>query len=787
MSQATRLSFAIFCLCFSGLRSSAHAAELRGIVRDPQNSPVPDARITLVPRTGGLRVSTVSAQDGSYRFESLAPADYLIQTDARGFAQAFAGEISLTRDASAQKDLAVSLAAVREQILVTASIDSQPSGEVARTISTVTSEDVRTRDSFSLADAISPLAGVRAQQLGGPGALTTIRIRGMRNQDTAVLVDGMRLRDASAIQSDASGFIQDLLFTNARRVEVMNGPGSSLYGTSAIGGVVNVVTDEGGGNMRGSFLAEGGSLGLARSRATVAGGLAHDRVQYSAGLAHVNATRGLDGDDAFRDTSFQGRIGTRIGSSSILHARLFAADSFGKLNGGPGQTGVLPATGIVDAVAGTTFVPAPNDSDSTRAGRFLSGALVLDGQLAPRLAYQVAFQTLASGRRYGNGTAGFGFQPFGSTRTVYDSRIQTANARVSYSAAHQAITAGYEFENENYAFHYADRSDPAAASAVNATQRSNAFYLQDQVKLFDGRLLITGGVRAQYFVQLNRPVFAPAVSSPYAGTSLPSPPAAYTGDGSAAYILRSTHTKIRAHVGRGYRAPSLYERFGSSFDSYFGYSNYGDPRLKPEHSLGFDAGVDQDLYSGRVRLSSSYFYSRLQDTIAFGPTASADPYGRIFGGYINSKGGLSRGVEVSARVSPLSSLDVTTAYTFVNAAERAPLYAGVLRTFVIPRHQFSAVVTQRLGKRMVLTLDTIQSGNSLAPIFGDFVTTFETRVYRFGGMRRINAGISYRLPLSDSKAVRFYMRAENLTGQKYYETGYRTPGRTAVGGMQFEF
>jgi vitamin B12 transporter len=209
--------------------------------------------------------------------------------------------------------------------------------------------------------------------------------------------------------------------------------------------------------------------------------------------------------------------------------------------------------------------------------------------------------------------------------------------------------------------------------------------------------------------------------------------------------------------------------------------------LMPEHSVAFDAGIDQDFHSGRARISATYFYSRLQDTIAFGTPPSTDPFERAFGGYINSKGGLSRGVEVSARVVPLRSLDVSAAYTFVNAAERAPIYGDVLRTFVIPRNQFSAAVTQRLGRRAVLTFDTLNSGNYLAPVFGDFVTTFATRVYRFEGFRRLNAGASYRLPLHESSSVRFYVRAENITNQEYYETGYRTPGRTAVGGLQFEF
>jgi outer membrane receptor protein involved in Fe transport len=301
-----------------------------------------------------------------------------------------------------------------------------------------------------------------------------------------------------------------------------------------------------------------------------------------------------------------------------------------------------------------------------------------------------------------------------------------------------------------------------------------------------GRLLFSGGFRAQFF-QVDNPVFIPSASSPYQGIAFSSPPAAYTGDGSAAYFLRSTNTKFRAHVGRGYRAPSLYERFGSSFDSLFGYTNYGDPRLAPEHSNAFDGGVDQTFAQGRARLSATYFYTRLEDTIAFGPLPSTDPYGRIFGGYLNSKGGISRGGEVSARFSPIHSMDVTAAYTYVNAIERAPIYGDVLRTFVIPRNQFSATVSERLGKRMLLTFDTLDAGNYLEPVSGDFITTFTTRVYRFDGLRRINAGASYRIPLGEYRAIRFYVRGENLGGQNYYESGFQTPGRTGVGGMQWEF
>ena len=79
--------------------------------------------------------------------------------------------------------------------------------------------------------------------------------------------------------------------------------------------------------------------------------------------------------------------------------------------------------------------------------------------------------------------------------------------------------------------------------------------------------------------RLQQPVFTPVASAPYAGITFQSPPTAYTGDGSIAYTFRSTGTKLRGHIGNGYRAPSLFERFGTAFDSFFGYSAAGDPRL----------------------------------------------------------------------------------------------------------------------------------------------------------------------------------------------------------------
>jgi outer membrane receptor protein involved in Fe transport len=83
----------------------------------------------------------------------------------------------------------------------------------------------------------------------------------------------------------------------------------------------------------------------------------------------------------------------------------------------------------------------------------------------------------------------------------------------------------------------------------------------------------------------------------------------------------------------------------------------------------------------------------------------------------------------------------------------------------------------------VLTFDLLASSDYLAQIFGDV----STLVYRFGGIHKAGIGASYRLPLSEHKGIRFFVRADNLFDQNYFESGFQTPGRTAMGGMQFDF
>jgi iron complex outermembrane receptor protein len=176
----------------------------------------------------------------------------------------------------------------------------------------------------------------------------------------------------------------------------------------------------------------------------------------------------------------------------------------------------------------------------------------------------------------------------------------------------------------------------------------------------------------------------------------------------------------------------------------------------------------------------------VQDVINFDTSGlidpSTDPFGRSIG-YLNSKGGISRGVEASVAIAPTRGLKVIGAYTYVNAIERAPIVGDVLRTFVVPRNQFSLQVTEQATKRLLLSFDTIVSSSYLDPVYGDFVT----QTYRFGGIHKVNVGASYRIPLKEFQTIRLFVRANNIFNQTYFENGFPTAGRTVLGGMQYEF
>ena len=779
--------FAAALLSAPALHSAT--APVHGRVLDPSGATIARATVIITSRDTGVRRSTLTDPSGAYSFALVPAGDYLLEGKAPGFGSPEPKLVTVASTA-VESDIQLNIARIASEVQVTANATPQTSDEQSKAIDIVDSDQLENREVYSAARAIQYVPGLRVAQLGGPGSLVKILSRGMPVYDTSLLIDGFRLRDAAAPQGDATAYLGDLLIVDTGRVEVLRGTGSSLYGTGASAGAINIVTNTGGGRLRGDILGEGGGLGLGRGVARVAGGAFADRLAYTAGLAHLNVTRGLDGNDTYRNSSAQGFVQFALTPSTQISARIFGADTFTQLNTDPSALGNLPAGSTIPAIANRTFTPDENDPDYSRSGYYVSGLLSLLQRFGRSASARVTYQGLATSRRDDNGPAGPGFfQPGFSSSTLYSGRLDTLQARTDIQAGrYNLITAGYEFEREVYHDRSTDQN-PNAAERVDAgsdiVQQSNAVFAQDQIRLLDNRLQFSVSGRVQGF-SVDRPQFAggtPVYTNPTFGT----PPRAYTGDFSTSYLLPTSGTKLRMHVGNGYRAPSLFERFGSSF--FFGaFSPYGDPALRPERVISLDAGFDQYFANARARVRATYFYTHIQEEIVFDFSgvinAVNDPFGR-FGGYLNAKGGLARGVEMAIDTALTRSTNVTATYTYTKSQERhSTLYGGSVRAIRVFDHMFTLQAAQRFGKRFDATFDFLAASNYIFPFY---VYPQGSTPFVFDGPLKADVAINYTLPLSDRYSVRLYTRIENVFNRTYYEEGFRTPKAWAVGGLKFIF
>jgi len=746
--------------------------------------------------------STTTDAEGIYKFENIPAGEYrlvasetvVVDDDSSFKNRSYSQEITLKNGKVKNLNFGLYVpiycgtkyCGVREEVTIIASGTTQAESEVSKTVNIIDGQEMRDRADFSLVESLRTIPGFRVQQLGGFGRTASIKTRGLRNQDTAVLIDGIRFRDASSITGDASAFLSDFTLTSVSKVEVLRGSGSSLYGTNAIGGTIDFQTPKPQNGWHGQIGGAFGGLGLGRFRGNTSYGT--DQFGFNVGVSRTSYTKGIDGDDDANNTNFQSRIEYNPFQKTNISTRFFLSDADVRLNSNPDTFGVLPASNatILDARKGVNFTFDQNDPDNIQKSKFFNGQVVLTQIINDQIIFQGYYSGLKTSRKNDNGVLGIGFQS--ASTSIFDGTIQTANGHFNYTPnKFNEITVGYEFEHEKYGN---DGFTPTGSGNffTRAKQSSNTLYAQDLISLLNGNLQIAGGFRAQFF-SLKDTEFS-LNNAPYAGLTLENPPTAYTFDGSAAYFFEKSGTKLRAHVGNGYRVPSLYERFGTFYSS-FGTPSFvalGDPNLKPEKTIAFDAGLEQTLFNKRANLSATYFYTKLIDTIGYGNVVpNIGTTTRPFGGYLNTKGGIARGAEFSGKVRASDTTDIFASYTFTNSDQRAPQVTGNrnISTLGIPEHQFTLVATQRF-KRAWVNFDFLATSDYLAPIFSN--TTFATYIYRFKGNRKADLTGGYTFPFRKDKLnLRVFGTIENIFDDEYFENGFRTSGTTARLGVSFGF
>ena len=792
---------ALAALALLGGPAEVLADSLSGRVVDQQGGVVPNAELLLYERTGGgdLREGT-AAGDGQYAFNAIPGGEYVLEGRASGGSLSASAVVTVSGDQRLDLELAVS--GITAEVVVTASTTPLAVQEVAKAIDVIDAEEIALRNELSVTEAIRTIPGIRVQTLRGPGSFTTIQTRGLRSHDTALLIDGMRFRDAASTQGDATAFLESLTTVDTERIEVLRGSGSSLYGSSAMAGVINVTSRTGAGPPQGSVLLEGGGLGLVRTVPSIRGGTANNRFSYSAAMAYINMTEGVRGENPYESISPQATLRYHVTPGLSVTGRVWYTRDDLRLTESPAfpaaVTDNFPAAGIVPARAlatdqlarfeagqpyeagGATFVPSQNDPDANRESSFLIGSAAVQHTVAANTTYRVSYSGVDTNRAYLDGPLGGGpFEPATSNRSHYDGRTDTLQARLdSAFGTSNTFSAGYELEREEY---FSARSD--TASTVTIGSLSHSLYAQDRLDFLDGRLQATVGGRLQAF-SLRDPLFVGS-DQPYEGVPFEAP-AAYTGDVSVAYFVPESNTKLRMHVGNSYRAPASFERFGGSFSSFSGsYSFWGDPGLKPERSVAFDAGVDQWLLDSRVQLTGTFFYTDLLETIIFDFAnfpAATDPFGR-FGGYRNTGGGQARGVELSVQAAPAASSSLRVAYTYTDSVSETPTIGDDF--YGIPGlsdHMFTLTATQWIARRVNVAFDLFAVSDYYLSPFGA-----GGRQMIFGGPVKADLVVRYDLPTGDALRLDLYAKVDNIFNNFYYEDGFLGPGRWTIGGLRFRY
>jgi len=509
--------------------------------------------------------------------------------------------ISVTR-AKAGEDPSDTL----QPIVVTATRIPTPEIQVASSITVVTAEEIAARQIQTVPDLLKELPGLNVVQSGGPGAQTSVFIRGTNSNHTKVFIDGIDVGDPS--NANAAFDFGQLLTQDIQQVEVLRGPQSGLYGSDAVGGVINVITKSGSGPAQMSAGVEAGSFDTFNQNAALSG--SEDKFHYAVNFQHFHA-----------------------GSTPVTPADYLQ----------PGQPRI---NDYYDNLTGSTKlgIDVTDTLDLGLVARYTDAHLRFTGDnydyypTIPDTAqsdentkqyYTRATAHLVTGAF--DQTLGAAYSNIKTYEYTPDGPTETANlgARVKFDwqgvvtfAADEKLVLGAEHANDSI-------TTPIAASTA-----INAGYVELQSN-FSNNIYDTLAFRYD-----DNDRFGSKVTYRFAPE----------------YLIADTGTKIKASVGTGFKAPTLSELFQSFPDFDF----YANPNLRPETDLGWDAGFEQSLLANSIQFGITYFRIDIMNLIDTSPDGTT---------YANIGRAMTHGVESFVAYHPTKSVTVRLDHTFTQATD----------------------------------------------------------------------------------------------------------------------
>ena len=627
-------------------------------------------------------------------------------------------QTAATPDVAAMGDTRVA------DVVVTATRSPQTLERIGSSVTVLDEGDIREDQSITLVDLISRTPGVSATRNGGPGSVTSVYVRGAESYHTVVVIDGVRLNDPATTRGGAS--FANLLVGDAARVEILRGAQSTLWGSQAIGGVVNIVTAEPMAPFETTGSLEIGTDNTAYGRLGVGG--AGERVTWRAAASGYttegfSVARSGTEKDGYDNLGLSGRMNARLTDTVSLDVRAAYSNASIEFDG----YNMAPPYDFTDAAEfGRT-------KDLTSYAGL--NADLLGGRFKNRLGYSYSETTV---RNYDPAPTAFVPVTFES-----DAEVRRVEYQGSFAIT-EAWDATFGAETESARIRY---NSQYSLAPLFARTGSDAAYVQLQGDVLPN-LTLTTGVRYE-----DHDIYGDDT----------------VGQVAAAWRITS-RTILRASYSQGFRAPGLYEL----------YSEYGNTALQPEESDSYDFGVTQSLLDGRLTASATYFRRDVDNQIGFfdcyvGTDALCTPGGVfLYGFYINNLRTKADGVELEGEFKATDDLTLTANYTWTDAVNVGGDYPGN-RLARRPEHLANLVATWNWASGLSTSVAVRHVGESFATEANTAVLDAYTLVDLRG---------SY--PMSDTMEI--FGRVENLFDADYETVPtYGVPGRMAFVGVRARF
>jgi vitamin B12 transporter len=633
-----------------------------------------------------------------------------------------------------------------ENITVTATRTPSEVVNLAAGVTVIDRATIESRGYVSLVDALSAVPGLRVAQAGGAGAQSSVFIRGTNSNHVLVLRDGVPINDPSD-PGGAFNFGVDTL-EDVERIEIVRGPLSSLYGSGAIGGVINIITRRGKGAPHGHITLAGGNTSQGLARGDVSGGMGI--YDYAASL-EAYSTRGFDQTPQRETAIYTGepdgdrskQAEVTLGVTPLPDTRFLIL-----LRAGDAKYGYDEPD--FDAGNATGY-------DASLFGRLGATSKFLDGAWDT----SVYLSGLQHDREYT-----VRYEPTDPNQAQSDDRYHGQRVDLQWNNtirlpdygafAATAATFGYEHindredtKNDDYAF-----GAPDDLSAVKASAVADAFYAGLQTTALQ-RLAITGQIREDL-------------------TSIAGD--AFTWRVGGVFDVPELLSRIKASYGTSFRAPALNDRYGS--DNYgFGYGFIGNPDVRPERGRGYEAGITTDLPPtrfGTFCVSAEYFHNDISDLIEDELLPNGFDYTPV-----NIARARTEGLETTITLRAASWLQADVTYTYTDARD---LGAGQL-LLRRPYNQGSADMRLSPISALTVTPELLYTGS-----FQDYLTS-DTGAEGFTpGLSPngfiFNLNVSYQL----TPAIQLFAWGKNLANSRFEPVnGYQAPGASFLAGTRVGF